>query len=265
MAPKKTPLVKKLLLIGVPLILVQVGFIFFFQDSTPPQTIKEAINEQISKNKSISSDRKDMVKVQVALTGYQMKHGDFPKKLSALVPDYLDTVPLDPKTGAEFKYEIKDGRYYLGDQSKASTRTGDTSDPDKKPALPITDDDSARLLAYLEESNKQIDFVYDHSNKRDPFRSFDFSPRTVSGGDGTPLEQYPYNDLKLAAVLEGFGEPKAVVEDPKGKGHTITVGTKIGNLGGVVMKIESDKIVILEKNVEFTGETQTRTVEMYIR
>jgi Tfp pilus assembly protein PilP len=263
MAPKKMPLVKKLLLICVPLALAQMAYIFILQDTSPPMSIKEAISQQVSRNKSIPAERKDVVKVQVALSGYRMKHGKYPKQLSVLVPEYLDTVPLDPSTGAPFKYSVKEDRYHLGDVKKTRPE-GKDGTPGDSP-VEIGDDEQSRLLAYLDKGDETDNFIYDSSNKRDPFRSFDFSPRTVDAGSGTPLEQYSYNELKLAAVLEGMGEPKAVIEDPKGKGHTVSVGTKIGNLGGVVMKIESEKIVILEKNVEFTGETQTRTVEMFIR
>lgn len=265
MAPKKVPLAKKLLLIGIPLALAQGAYIFLFQDVNPPVSMKEAINQQISKNKDIPADRKDMVKVQVALSGYRVQHNRYPESLSALVPEYLDTVPLDPTTGAEFKYSVTDDRYALGDIKPDSGSKGRGTARLPGDLESATEDEQSQLLAYLESGGSEDSFVYDPAKKRDPFRSFDFSPqKTTSSGD-TPLEQFSYNELKLSAVLEGFGEAKAVIEDPKGKGHTVTVGTKVGNLGGTVMKIESDKIIILEKSVEFTGETQTRTVEMYIR
>lgn len=260
MASKKMPLAKKLVLIGVPLAFAQAAYIFIFQDKTPPLTIKEAINEQVSKNKDIPADRKDLARVQVALAGFRMQKGSYPKTLSELVPEFLDTVPLDPTTGAAFKYSVADDRYSLGDTVLKTP----AKKPDSSPGTTGTDEESL-LLAYLDKGDSGDTFVYDPSNKPDPFRSFDFSPQKTGDSSDTPLEQYTYNDLKLSAVIEGMGEPKAVVEDPKGKGHTVTVGTKIGNLGGVVMKIDSDKIIILEKSIEFTGETQTRTVEMYIR
>jgi type IV pilus assembly protein PilP len=228
--------------------------------------MKDAINQQISQNKDIPTDRKDMIKIQVALSGYRVQNNKYPKTLSDLVPEYLDTVPLDPSTGAEFKYSVHDDRYSLGDvKPNTGNSTGSTGSKSPIKDAPATEDEQSKLLAYLETGDQDETFVYDPSEKRDPFRSFDFSPQKVSGSGDTPLEQYSYNELKLSAVLEGFGEPKAVVEDPKGKGHTVSVGTKVGNLGGTVMKIESDKIIILEKSIEFTGETQTRTVELYIR
>lgn len=260
MASKKMPLAKKLVLIGVPLAFAQAAYIFIFQDKTPPLTIKQAINEQVAKNRDIPADRRDLAKVQVALAGFRMQKGSYPKALSELVPEFLDTVPLDPTTGAAFKYSVADDRYSLGDTI--------LNQPGKKPGSPpVTTgtDKESQLLAYLDTGDTSDNFIYDPSNKRDPFRSFDFSPQKTGESSDTPLEQYTYNDLKLSAVIEGMGEPRAVIEDPNGKGHTVSVGTKIGNLGGVVMKIDSDKIVILEKSIEFTGETQTRTVEMYIR
>ena len=264
MAIKKLPPTKKLLMIGLPLIFLQLIFIFLFQ-SDAPLTQKEAINLATMKNNALPADRKDMVRIQLALSGFMSNNKHFPKTLDELVPDYLDAVPLDPKTGGPFKYKLEGNRYVLGDFSTTTQVAENGKNGPKLGVQAVAGDESSQLLAYLDQDDPNSAFSYDPTGKKDPFRSFDFSPKVADDNDGTPLEQYSYNELRLVAVLEGFGEPKAVVEDPKGKGHTVNVGTKLGNLGGTVMKIEKDKLVILEKSVEFTGETQTRTVEMYIR
>jgi len=60
-------------------------------------------------------------------------------------------------------------------------------------------------------------------------------------------------------------QPTAIVENPKGKGYMVRVGNKIGNLGGVIVRIEPDKLVIVETTAEFTGEAKNREVEMFLR
>lgn len=122
------------------------------------------------------------------------------------------------------------------------------------------------FLAEFEANMKDSEFLYDSKGKKDPFRSFDFSPRKVSKtGKLAELEKYSYSELKLTAIIQGFDQPKAVIEDPKGKGHTVDVGSKIGRLGGVVISITPNKVSILETSVDFNGSKNTRTVELYLR
>ena len=67
-------------------------------------------------------------------------------------------------------------------------------------------------------------------------------------------------------MLDGpNGEPKAIVENPDGRGYTVEPGMRIGKMGGKIMRIEENRLIILETVVEFTGEKKTRTVEMYLR
>jgi type IV pilus assembly protein PilP len=89
---------------------------------------------------------------------------------------------------------------------------------------------------------------------RDPFRPFhlDLKPSVV--GARTPLEQYELGALRLVAVIYDRDDPKAMVEDATGVGHSIGLGTKIGDKGGVVKAIEPDRLVVEEKVVDFHGE-----------
>lgn len=123
------------------------------------------------------------------------------------------------------------------------------------------------FLAEFEENMKEPDFMYDPTGKKDPFRSFDFSPRKASKDSGpiTELEKYSYSELKLTAIIQGFDTPKAIIEDPNGKGHTISVDSKIGRLGGKVINIDANKVSILETSIDFNGSKNTRTVELFLR
>jgi Tfp pilus assembly protein PilP len=55
------------------------------------------------------------------------------------------------------------------------------------------------------------------------------------------------------------------VESVTGKGFTIRLGTKIGQKNGEVVQILKDKVVIVETETDFTGETKTNTVELLLR
>lgn len=123
------------------------------------------------------------------------------------------------------------------------------------------------FLAEFEENMKDPNFLYDPSGKKDPFRSFDFSPKKASKSDGplAELEKYSYSELKLTAIIQGFDSPRAVIEDPTGKGHTISINSKVGRLGGKVVSIDAAKVSILETSIDFNGSKNTRTVELFLR
>jgi Tfp pilus assembly protein PilP len=260
MAQKKIPLVKKLIVVGGALIALQFVYIFVFSRSSERKDIKTVINEQVSKNTSLDSERKEMVKIQVALSSFRVKNNRYPKQLNELVPDYLDTIPLDPKTGVAYKYTVTGDNYTLGDAKLLAKKDTDN----KGAGTSVGNDEQSQLIAFLDET-KQEEYVYDSTGKKDPFRSHDFSPKVVEGNTGQPLEQYSYSQLKLSAILEGGDSPKAMIEDITGKGHVVTIGARVGNTGGTIAQIEKDKVIIIEKTVEFTGETSTRTVELLIR
>lgn len=52
-----------------------------------------------------------MARIAIALTLFHQQHGHYPSELEALVPEYLDAVPLDPLNNAEpFGYDASAGK-----------------------------------------------------------------------------------------------------------------------------------------------------------
>jgi type IV pilus assembly protein PilP len=124
---------------------------------------------------------------------------------------------------------------------------------------------TADAVAALPDTPPTPDFVYDASGKRDPFQPFDFSPKDTQRDNLSPLERYEIGQLKLTAVLDGFEEPTAIVENAAGRGFTVRRGTKIGPNGGAITEILKDKLVIVETITDYTGVSKTQTIEMAIR
>jgi hypothetical protein len=57
----------------------------------------------------------------IALTRYRLAHGAFPPKLDALVPDYLDDMPVDPFDGKPLRFVVKSDKcliYSVGPAGK---------------------------------------------------------------------------------------------------------------------------------------------------
>jgi type IV pilus assembly protein PilP len=101
---------------------------------------------------------------------------------------------------------------------------------------------------------------------RDPFRPFNLSLRPkIVETPRTPLEQYSVGALKLVAVIYDTQSPKAMVEDDSGLGYTISVGTRIGDQGGVVKVIDPDRVVVEEDFVDFYGEKKKSEIVLRLK
>jgi hypothetical protein len=57
------------------------------------------------------------LKLQLALLAYRLEHDEYPDMLSELVPEYLDTLPLDPYSGEAFRYRSKGFSQSMGSPS----------------------------------------------------------------------------------------------------------------------------------------------------
>ena len=264
---KKTSVVKRVAIVGAVLIVVQLFYIFVFGAKEKPLSMREAINKAVDEKTDLTVARREQAKVQLALADYQSKNGKLPQSLDELVPTYFDVLPADPDTNQPFKYRVDGVRYFLGDESanRAATKaaSGVTIEP-AIPGAPTTLEEQQALIQSLVEGGTQETFVYDPTGKRDPFQPFDFSPKGTDS-QKTPLEHYSLGQLKLTAVLEGMGEPTAIVENNVGKGFTVKKGTKIGTNNGEVVEIQRDKILILETETDFTGQQKSRTSEIRLR
>lgn len=245
---------RKIIVIGVVLVVIQVGLLVFFRQKRPV-AFNDAVNIAVDRKKGLTDRRKAQLKIQLALSDYRNKNGQYPESLSDLSPDYFNVVPVDPTTQKPFDYSIDNGKYLLG----AVVKTIIAQNPNVEAALAADKD----LLASL-SNVKPEDFIYDSTNKRDPFRSFNLTPTKEIKGS-TPLERYEVGQLKLTVVLDGFDEPYAMVENDVGRGFKVTKGTKIGTNGGEVIEIRRDRILILETATDFTGKKKSRTIEMKLR
>ena len=80
---------------------------------------------------------RDLATTALALKRYQMRHGQYPSELSALVPELLASIPRDPVDGQPLRYHLKpDGSfllYSIGEDGKDDG--GDASPPGKSDTL----------------------------------------------------------------------------------------------------------------------------------
>ncbi len=80
---------------------------------------------------------------------------------------------------------------------------------------------------------------YSSIGKRDPFRS-DLAVEAASSQREVELEEterFELDQYRLTGLLTGTAQPKAMVEDPTGTGHTLRIGSRLGRNGGRVTRI----------------------------
>lgn len=107
-------------------------------------------------------------------------------------------------------------------------------------------------------------YVYDIFRSNDPFQPYISTKKTkvVTGPLVHPLQKYELSNLSLKGIVWGISSPTALIETPDGKGYNVKVGTPIGKNGGKILSILTDKVIVLEKFVDFKGEIKTRKVEL---
>jgi len=109
-------------------------------------------------------------------------------------------------------------------------------------------------------------FTYDRSNKRDPFRSFEWErPDRQQAEERGPLERFDVSQLSLVAVVWKTGNGRALIKDPSGQSYVIAKGTRIGKNEGHVIEISDNLVVVKETYVDYLGQESTKDIEMRIR
>ena len=109
--------------------------------------------------------------------------------------------------------------------------------------------------------------VYDRTNRRDPFRSFEWERKELAMQDtvGGPLEQFDVSQLSLIAVIWKTGTARALVEDPAGHSYIVGRGTRVGKNEGMVTQIDDNLVVVNETYEDYLGNVTKKDIEMRIR
>ena len=117
---------------------------------------------------------------------------------------------------------------------------------------PVAEKEAPTEPTVINEEN--LAYVYTPIGKRDPFRSL-FEQLSLEEAEQqlTDLQKYELDQLKLVAIVSRIANPYAMVEDPEGKGHSLTRGTLIGKNWGRVSAITAECIYVKEEYRDYTG------------
>ncbi len=101
-------------------------------------------------------------------------------------------------------------------------------------------------------------YSYDPTNKIDPFKSFiivrkELEEEREKEEPRTYLETLDLSQLTVTAIAISKKNRWALVQDSKGEGHVIGIGTPIGRKRGHVVKILEKEVVVREYDKDFRG------------
>jgi len=116
---------------------------------------------------------------------------------------------------------------------------------------------NAKALAQAAKDKETV-FSYSPIGKRDPFKSYISvlikDPGASKLNQVSPTEEYELDQYQLTGLLSGTSQPRALVSDPKGAGHVIKIGTRLGRNGGRVTRISNNTVEVIEEFRAPTGE-----------
>jgi type IV pilus assembly protein PilP len=109
----------------------------------------------------------------------------------------------------------------------------------------------------------------DFTAKKDPFKAFVVAKpqpekKTASArtGEILPIQSYEVAKFKIAGIIVGLKENRALVIDPSGKGYVVKHGMLIGDNDGRITKITATTIEVLENYRDDNGRAKSRTVKL---
>jgi Tfp pilus assembly protein PilP len=127
-----------------------------------------------------------------------------------------------------------------------------------------TQKEAGKKETSTEEVEKEGRYIYDPTDKTDPFKSFiarqEEVQETIKRKPKTYLETLDLSQLELIAIIVGPKGSWAMVRESKGTGHVIKKGTPIGTRSGVVHKITDEEVTIREEYKDFKGRIKYKDV-----
>ena len=113
----------------------------------------------------------------------------------------------------------------------------------------------------------------DFSRRTDPFKSQAPVVTLTPGGrqsgqpgstppaaDALPIQSFEVTKFKVAGIIAGLNENRALLIDPNGKGYVVQTGMQIGNANGRISRITATAVEVVERYKESSGRTKSRTI-----
>jgi type IV pilus assembly protein PilP len=112
--------------------------------------------------------------------------------------------------------------------------------------------------AVTQQQDAAPQFSYSPVGKRDPFYSYlaevQATNDTHTERKREATESFELDQYRLTGLVTGTAQPRAMVEDPDGKGHVVSINSRLGKRGGIVTRITNEGIIVTEEFRTPTGD-----------
>ena len=95
--------------------------------------------------------------------------------------------------------------------------------------------------------------------KRDPFSA----PEKKAGLKGNDLTTFDIMDMRLLAVMSGYGPTQAMLALPNSSTHIVQKGDRLGRRGGRISVISANEVRVRETFTDLDG--RTKSTELVIK
>jgi Tfp pilus assembly protein PilP len=135
--------------------------------------------------------------------------------------------------------------------------------PTEKAAEELSEKKTAEGIA----AEQKESYSYDPANKPDPFKSFIIVRRELEEErekeePRTYLETLELSQLTVTAIAISKDKRWALVQDSKGEGHVIGIGTPMGRKRGKVTEIREKEVVVVEYDMDYRGNEVVNPVSL---
>ena len=127
-----------------------------------------------------------------------------------------------------------------------------------KPTTEVPKSIKKAAAATAQQQEAAPQFSYSPVGKRDPFYSYlaevQASAASQTERKREATETFELDQYRLTGLVTGTAQPRAMVEDPEGKGHVISINSRLGKRGGIVTRISNEGIIVTEEFRTPTGD-----------
>ena len=130
-----------------------------------------------------------------------------------------------------------------------------------------TKQENTNILNRKNEEEQKSPYIYTSIGKRDPFKSYfdSFKEKQKKNRQLGPLEKFDLDQLKLVGIISGISSPRALIEDPKGKGYIVRQGTRIGKNRGKIKQIKNNQVTVVEEYRDFSGKKISNPIKIILK
>lgn len=86
------------------------------------------------------------------------------------------------------------------------------------------------------------------------------APVGKPSGEVLPIQSYDTSKFKVAGIVAGLKQNRALILDPAGKGYVVQEGMQIGSNDGRITRITSSTVEVLERFRDDSGHLRRRKV-----